>query len=213
MKKIRIAIADDHPLILSGLQHVLSLEEDMEVIGCYPDGESLLGSFAAQQPDVLLLDIHMPGQTGDELARMIVRSHPGIHVLMLTNQDNVYYIKNLLQHGILGYVLKTAPAEVLTEAIRQVSMGLQFLEPALKEKVLQHTLSARQHRPQGPALTRREKEVLKLIASNYSSQEIADQLFISKRTVDNHRIGLLLKLGVKNSAGLVKKAMDQGLLD
>lgn len=213
MNKIRIAIADDHPLILSGLKNVLSFTEDIEVSGTYTDGTALLDSFREGLPDVMVLDIHMAAQPGDELARNILKLYPGARILMLTNEDNVYYIRNLLQQGVLGYVLKTSPDEILVEAIRTVHAGLQFLEPPLKEKVLQHTLSTRQQRTQGPALTRREKEVLQLIASNFSSQEIADQLFISKRTVDNHRIGLLMKLGVKNSASLIKKAMDQGLLD
>lgn len=213
MKKIRIAIADDHPLILSGLRNVLAYFSDIEITGTFSGASGLLESLHSGLPDVLLLDIHMGEQPGDELARIILKQYPGARILMLTNEDNVYYIKNLLQNGVLGYVLKTAPHEVLLDAIRTVYDGRQFLEPALKEKVLQHTLSTRQQRSQGPALTRREKEVLKLIASNFSSQEIADQLFISKRTVDNHRIGLLMKLGVKNSASLIKKAIDQGLLD
>jgi len=210
---IHIAIADDHPLILNGLKNMLRYCPDMTVVGTYPGGRALLQGLLQVKPDVLLLDIQMPDQSGEEVARIISGRYPEIKMLALTNLDHVHSIKSMLQQGVLGYVLKTASETILLQAIRTVYRGEQFLEPELKEKVLQHALSTKQQQGALDAvLTRREKQVLQLIASDHTSQEIAEKLCVSKRTVDNHRIGLLLKLGVKSSPSLVKKAIDLGLL-
>jgi len=210
---IRIAIVDDHPLVINGLQHILANCDDMQIAGCYTDGKSLLKGLSDIQPDVLLLDIHMPEQTGDELAELISEQYPKVKMLALTNQDNVYYIKNMLRKGVLGYVLKTTREEILLDAIRTVHKGQQYLEPMLKERVLQDTLQARRNVSASPILSRREKEVLQYIASDLTSQQIADKMFLSKRTVDNHRLSLLMKLGVKNVAALVKKGIQLGLIE
>ena len=165
------------------------------------------------QPDVLLLDIQMPGQTGDELAEIISVQYPAIKMLALTNQDNVYYIKNMLRKGVHGYILKTSKEEILLEAIRTVYRGEQYLESSLKDKVVQDTLQAKKQLSADPILSRREKDVLQLISLNLTSQQVADKLFISKRTVDNHRLSLMMKLGAKNVAALVKKAIQLGLIE
>jgi DNA-binding NarL/FixJ family response regulator len=211
--KIRIAIADDHPLVISGLEHILQNKQDLEIIGTYTNGSDLMEGIINNEPDVLLLDIQMPGLTGEQLAPLIAKQHSKIRILALTNQDNVYFIKTMIRHGVLGYLLKTTREDTLIEAIHTVYKGEQFLEPSLKEKVLQDALQNRRQQTAGTLLTRREKEIIQLIASNYSSQEIADQLYLSKRTIDNHRLNLLLKLGVKNSAALIKKAIQLGLID
>ncbi len=210
---IKIIITDDHPLILNGLCNLLNHSEDMQVIAAYRNGKQLLEGLKTLQPDVLLLDIQMPEYSGEELAQIITQQYPDIRILALTNQDDINCIKNMLQAGVLGYVLKSASEEVLMEAIRKVHAGSQFLEPEVKDRIIQHTIYNKQE--QGalkPVITRREKQVLELITANYTSQEIAQKLCISKRTVDNHRIGLLMKLGVKNAPGLVKKAIDMGLI-
>ena len=210
--KIKIAIADDHPLVINGLHHILGNCTDMEIIGSYNNGSELLAGIARMQPDVLLLDIHMPGQTGDELALIINERYPTIKMLALTNLDNVYYIKNMLRNGVLGYILKTTREEILLEAIRTVNIGKQYLEPVLKEKILVDALQSRRV-SSTPILSRREKEVLQFIAANLTSQQIADKLFVSKRTIDNHRLNLMMKLDVKNGAALIKKALQLGLVE
>jgi DNA-binding NarL/FixJ family response regulator len=210
---IKLAIADDHPLVINGLTHILANCADMSITGSYQNGEELLSGITTQQPDVLLLDIQMPGQTGEELAEIISEKYPLIKMLALTNLDNVFYIKNMLKKGVHGYILKTARENILLDAIRAVYNGEQYLEPVLKEKLLQDTLHSKQPRSTDPVLSRREKEVLKFIASNLTSQQIADKLFISKRTVDNHRMSLLMKMDVKNVAALVKKAIQTGMID
>lgn len=210
---IKVAITDDHPLILNGLQNILRYSEDIEVIACYLSGKDLLEGLKSQQPDVLLLDVQMPELSGEELAHIIAKTYPHIKMLALTNMDNVYFIKGMLQQGVLGYVLKSISEEKLQEAIRTVHTGVQYLEPELKERVLQYTLSTKKDRSREPVLSRREKDVLQLIATNHTSQEIAEKLFLSKRTIDNYRLSLLLKLNVKNAPALIKKAIDMGLID
>jgi len=209
--KIKVAIADDHPLVINGLRHILGNCADMEITGTYNDGAELLAGMVQQQPDVLLLDIQMPGKTGDELAAIISVQYPQVQMVALTNLDNIYYIKNMLRTGVNGYVLKTTREETLLAAIRSVHSGTRFLEPVLMEKLIADALEA-DNGPVVPVLSRREKEVLACIATDLSSQQIADKLFISKRTVDNHRTSLLMKLEVKNTAALVKKAMQLGLI-
>jgi DNA-binding NarL/FixJ family response regulator len=211
--KIKIAIADDHPLVITGVHHIISNSTDMEVAGSYLDGKELLKGLAARQPDVLLLDIQMPGQTGDELAEVIHESYPKIKILALTNQDNVYYIKNMLRKGVLGYILKTTQEKILLDAIRTVYQGEQYLDAVLKDKMIQDSMQTKKRMSGNPVLSPREKDVLKHIAADLTSQEIADKLFVSKRTIDSYRLSLLMKLGVKNVASLVKKGIQMGLID
>ena len=211
--KIKIAIADDHPLVITGVHHIILNSGDMEICGSYANGAQLLKGLETQEPDVLLLDIQMPGQTGDELAEIIGAKYPSIKILALTNQDNVYYIKNMLRKGVLGYVLKTTREDILLEAVRSVYKGEQYLETALKEKVAQDALQAKRQTVANPVLSPREKEVLRYIAADLTSQEIALKIFVSKRSIDSYRLSLLMKLGVKNVAALVKRAIQLGLID
>lgn len=209
--KIRVSIADDHPLIINGLTQIMKSCEDIEIISTYSSGQELLNGLELVSPDVLLLDLHMPNGSGEEVAPVISSQYKNIKIIALTNQDNTYYVKTMMKYGAAGYVLKTSGADTIINAIREVMKDEIFIDPLLKEKLVLETIHA-QDEPPVPQLTRREKEVLHLIASNFSSQEIADQLFLSKRTIDNHRINLLVKLDVKNSATLIKKAMQLGLI-
>lgn len=210
---IKIVIADDHPLIISGLENMISKHSDIEVIATYGNGKALMEGLAAKKPDILLLDIHMPEQSGDEIAGTIAKKYPRIGIIALTNQDNIYYIKSMLQQGVSGYILKTLGEEILIEAIKTVYSGEQYFDPIIKGIIQQDKISTGRQTAHGTLLTNREREILKLIHSNFTSQEIADKLFLSKRTVDSHRLNLLFKLDVKNTGALVKKAMDMGLLN
>jgi DNA-binding NarL/FixJ family response regulator len=208
--KIKISIADDHPLIINGLKQILQNCVDMEILSTYTSGQQLLNGLHALQPDILLLDLQMPNGSGEEIAPLITRQYR-LKIIVLTNQDSTYYLKTMMNYGVAGYILKTSVADTIIDAIRQVYQGHVYIDRLLKEKLVQESLQS-QEQSDLPQLTRREKEVLELIASNYSSQEIADKLYLSKRTIDNHRLSLLLKLRVKNSATLVKKAMQLGLI-
>lgn len=205
---IKIAIVDDHPLLIKGLQSMLQLNPDIEITGTYLNGKELLADIAKEQPDVLLLDIQMPGQDGEELAAILRQQYPAIMILVLTHMEHEYYIKALIKHGVMGYILKSSDEKVLLEAIRAAAKGQHYFDPMIRKQAARAQQSANQN----PLLTRREKEILELIVLNHNSNEIASKLFLSKRTVDRHRENLLLKLDAKNFASLVKKAMDLGLI-
>jgi DNA-binding NarL/FixJ family response regulator len=211
--KTTIAIADDHPVVINGLYHILSDCTDIEITASYTNGKELLYGLKKSLPDILLLDIQMPGQTGDELAEIISECYPEVKMLVLTNYDNLYYIKTMFRKGVRGYLLKTTQNDKLLDAIRALYRGEQYLEPLLKEKLMQEMMQVKKQMSVGPILSRREKEVLQYIATDLTSRQIADRLYVSKRTIDNHRLSLLMKLGVKNVAALVKKAIQLSLID
>lgn len=211
--KIKVSIADDHPLILSGLQNVLLHFPEVEVIATYENGDELIKGIAQQMPDVLILDIQMPGKNGTEIASIISKKYPNVKILALTILENNYYIKTMLRNGALGYLLKNSKQEILLEAIKTVYRGEQYIEPSLKERVWRDMMKTGNQIELQPKLSRREKEILQLIANEYTSQEIADKLFLSLRTIETHRLNLLLKLGMKNTAGLVKIAVQLGLVE
>jgi DNA-binding NarL/FixJ family response regulator len=209
--KIKIAIVDDHPMLLKGLQGMLSCASFIEVTGIYRSGKELLEGIAQQQPDILILDIQMPDQKGDELSVILHRQYPDMKILAFTNQEQNYYIRTMMENGVMGYVLKTSDEATLLEAIQTVYDGEHYYDPMISNQVAQ-VLQSNGAGPKNPRLTKREKEILQLIAQNYNSKDIAARLCMGKRTVDNYRIALLLKLDVKNSASLVKTAIDLGLI-
>lgn len=211
--KIKIIIADDHPLVIKGLQHILDHSKDMLLTASYTNGNELLKGLTTVPADVLVLDIHMPGQTGDELAEIISVQYPDIKMLALTNEDSVYHIKNMLRKGVLGYILKTTGEDILLDAIRTVHSGHQYLESSLRERLVQDTVQAKKDNSVAPILSDREKEVLRYIARDLTSQQIAEKMFVSKRTVDYYRLCLITKLGVKNVGALVKKGIQLGYID
>lgn len=209
---ISVAIADDHLMVIKGIQVMLNGIADIDVSDIYVDGNDLLRGLKMRQPDVLLLDIQMPGMTGVEVAPIIKEQYPDIKILILTNQDQTYHVQNMINNGVMGYLLKSTSQDVLVEAIHAVFAGNQFIDPALRKQLVEDMLIARKKEAATPALTEREHEVLQLIAENFTSQEIAEKLFLSKRTIDHHRMSLLFKLGAKNSSSLTKKAIDLGLI-
>lgn len=209
---IKIAIADDHPLVIKGLHHILNNSPHMTITGSYANGPDLMNGLAAALPDVLLLDIQMPGRTGEELAPEIQKKYPSVKMLALTNHDDLYYIKSMLSKGVKGYLLKTTGEEVLLNAINTVFSNNTYIDPYLAEKLAQQNEHDQTDTETIPILTKREKEVLAHIAANLTSQEIADTMFLSKRTVDSHRQSLLTKMGAKNTAALLQKAIQLGLL-
>ncbi len=210
---IRIAIIDDHPLIVNGLQNMLRHNPDIEITGAYTNSKDLFDGLSKTTPDILLIDIQMPEKTGPELAKIIQQKYPAIRMIALTNLDNNFYVKTMLRNGVSGYVLKSSDQEVLLEAIRTVYDGNEYLEPGMKERVWEDMVKSRRQTNSTAPLTRREKEILTLIANEHTTQEIAAMLFLSANTVETHRLNLLSKLDVKNTAGLVKKAMQMGLVE
>lgn len=205
---ISLAITDDHAIILNGLQKMLADVPNIKITGIYNNGDELLEGLTEKQPDVMLLDIQMPGKTGIELAGIITKTYKQVKIIALTNIDVTAQIKKILQQGVMGYLLKDASPATIVNAIETVHNGEQFIQEELKQQLLN---SFSQHNVK-PIVTRREKEILQLIVDEFTNQEIADRLFLSLRTVENHRNNLLQKLDVKNTAGLVKVAIQEGLV-
>jgi DNA-binding NarL/FixJ family response regulator len=205
---INLAITDDQVIILNGLQKILADVPNIRITGIYNNGDELLEALVKQQPDVLLLDIQMPGKSGIELAAIITRTYKNIKIIALTNIDVLAQIKRILQQGVLGYLLKDASPEIIIKAIETVNEGDQYIQEGLKQQLLNSLsmLNAKQ------IVTRREKEILQMIVDEFTNQEIAAKLYLSLRTVENHRNNLLQKLKVKNTAGLVKIAIQEGLV-
>jgi len=210
---IKVAIADDHPMIIDGVQTLLSNYDHITLSGSYTNGAALLEGLLHAIPDVLLLDIQLPDITGDELAPVILKRYPGIRILTLTNFDSSLYANNMFKRGVHGYLLKTAKKEVLIEAIEKVYSGGTFIENAMKEKIEQLDFKIKKTVFSKTSLTPREKEVLQLIVNGATSQDIADNLFLSISTVINYRTSIMLKLDVNNTATLVKKALTWGLVE
>jgi len=210
---IRVIITDDHLLLIKGIKEALEADKDIEVTGTYTSGAQLLSALSHQQPDVLLLDVHLPDNTGSDLAIRILKQYPNQRILILSGEGSVFQIREMLQQGCMGYLLKsTTNQPILVEAVKEVASGNLFLDPSLKDQVL--NLMIREQKPQNNTpkkLTRRETEILQFIVDECSTQEIADKLFLSPRTVENHRFNILQKLGAKNTVALVKIALQMGL--
>jgi DNA-binding NarL/FixJ family response regulator len=210
---IKISITDDHPLVLSGLQTVLLRYPHITLSGVYTNGISLMEGLQKSLPDVLLLDIQMPGKTGDELVPIILKKYPDLKIIALTNFDSSLYLNNMFKVGVQGYLLKTAEEEIIIEAIETVYNGALFIEPVMRKKMDEMENKVLKTVFTKCSLTSREKTILKHIVNGKTTQEIADTIFLSVRTVENYRLNIQLKLDVTNIAMLVKKALQMGLVD
>jgi DNA-binding NarL/FixJ family response regulator len=205
---IKVAVVDDQSIILNGLQKILADAPGIAIIGMYQQPGLFLDSLQTEVPDVAIVDIQMPGMTGIELAGVLNKKFPDVRIIGLTNGDMLLQMKQMLHKGCLGYLLKDVSPQVLVQAIETVYRGEQFLQEAMKSQLLR-SLTGQENKH---IITRREKEILKLIVEENTNQEIANQLFLSLRTVENHRNNLLQKLNAKNTAGLVKIALQEGLV-
>lgn len=211
---IRVAITDDHPLAIVGLENMLQSFAHITITGRYSSGAELMEGLQIEYPDVLLLDIMLPDTTGKELTETIRKIYPDIRILALTSLDAPSHVNGMLRRGCLGYLLKNTDPATLIAAIEHVYKGEQFIDPVIKEQMVKNVLKEKKQHAleQMPVLSQREKEVLQLIVQEYTSQEIADKLFISLSTVESHRFSIFQKLDVKNMVGLVKVAIQMDLL-
>jgi DNA-binding NarL/FixJ family response regulator len=216
---IKIAITDDHPIVIDGLFNALNKEPDFNIIGCYSSGTALFQGLKQEVPDVLLLDLQLPDRNGRELVPVLLDEYPCLHILIVSSSDSSPYIKEMMRKGCKGYLSKsTTTQSLLVTAIKQVYAGEVFLDAGLKAQLLDGLLATaskprRANRKPNPTITSREKEVLQLICKEYNNQEIGEQLFVSTRTIETHRYNLLQKLGAKNTLGLVRIAEEYGLLE
>ena len=207
---LHIAIADDHELILQGLSLMLEGVPGMTIVWKNAGGENLAANLITHRPDILLLDIQMPGYSGIDLCKELTKQLPDLRIIALTNFAEAYYVKQMMRNGARGYLLKNTDQDLLLRAITTVAAGEIFLDPAIQQVLLDQLTRTRS--ASSVTLTRRESEILKLIAEEHTNQQIADRLFISLRTVETHRLNLTQKLSVKSAAGLVKEAMKRGLI-
>lgn len=209
---ITIAITDDHPMVRFGLNEMLRVTPGMSVVAQYPSGNALLAGLQKIVPDVLLLDIHLPDISGNELVGILQKEYPSIRIIVVTGVDSAFLAKSLLDVGAKGYLLKSTGQQQLATAVQKVMEGEIFLAPEVKDLLSQDALRKEIKVHSAGNLSEREILILKLIAQEYTTQEIADSLHLSPRTIDNYRLGLMQKLDVKNLAGLVRKAMLMGIV-
>ena len=218
VEKISLLIVDDHPVVRAGLRTLLRTQLDMEVVGEAVDGASAVEGALALKPDVAIMDLSMEGMGGLEATREIRRQLPGTKVLVLTMHENEEYLRQTLDAGATGYVLKKAANTELAVAIRAVHRGEVFVYPSLTRVLMGDMLpngvrGRRLEEPSIDLLSDRERQVLGLVARGYSSRQIAEQLYLSVRTIETYRSRLMEKLNLTSRVSLVRYALRNGLLD
>ncbi len=211
-----ILIADDHKMFVEGVQSILAQEENMQVVDCVYDGASVFDALQKQTIDLILLDVNLPKLNGLEVCQRIQKEGIDVKILILSMLNEAGFIKDLLANGANGYVLKSAGKDELLRAIKSVQQGENYYSPEVMKTMmaaLSNEKKAAKAKAKLPKLSRREKQVLQLIISERTTQEIADELFISLNTVESHRSNILRKLDARNTAGLVRIAIENKLLD
>ncbi|MGI5255839.1 response regulator [Streptomyces angustmyceticus] len=211
----RILLADDHALVRRGVRLILDGEPDLTVVAEAGDGAEALEAARTHRPDLAILDIAMPRLTGLQAARELSRTQPGVRILILTMYDNDQYFFEALAVGASGYVLKSVADRDLVEACRATMRGEPFLYPGAVNALIRNYLERARDgaAPPAKAITAREEEILKLVAEGHTSQQIADLLVISVKTVERHRANLLEKLGLKDRLELARYAIRVGLVE
>jgi len=203
--KTGIFIVDDHYMVIEGIRSLLQNETDIEWLGHATNAASCLGFLKLQQPDVILMDVNLPDKSGTELCKEVKQLYPSVLVLGLSTFNQQAIIENMIQNGASGYLLKNATKKEIMEAITLVQKGRSYFSAEAAQ-------SLKKPHEQQPLITRREKEVLQLIAEGLTNAEVSEKLFISISTVNTHRKSLLEKFEVKNTATLIGKAIKMGLI-
>jgi two-component system response regulator NreC len=208
---IRVLIVDDHPVVRAGLRRVLESEPGIEVVGEAGDARNAVFQTREAKPDVILMDVVMPGKTGIEAIPDVLHDAPETKILILSMQDDPHYVREAFDAGASGYLLKEAADTDVVAAIRDVAAGGRYVHPALGARLVAADSEERKRAEEDP-LSDREREVLRLLALGHTNQEIATQLFISVRTAETHRAHVMQKLLLQSRAELVRYALEQGLL-
>lgn len=212
-KIIQIIIADDHSIIRDGISALLKGGKQIEVAGTAANGREVIELLRTISADIVIMDINMPHCNGLEATKIITKEFPDVKVIALTMYDQSDSVKTMVEAGAWGYLFKDSTREELIDAIETVFKGRKYFNNKIFELLLMNSENAtEENETEKSILTIREKEVLKLIAAEMTSQQIADKLFLSIKTVNAHRRNLIQKAGVKNTAGLVKYALEQGLI-
>lgn len=205
-EKVRILVVDDHPMVAEGITSILESYDDLNVVGALGDGQAVIDQIDVLCPDVILMDLNMPGMGGLTATEMVLERRPETRILILSMHDSPEYVSSALSHGAMGYVLKDVPTDEIRIAIDTVMAGERYLctgaEGALEPK----------SSPVSATLTNREQTVLLQLAQGKSNKEVARALDISVRTVETHRKNIKRKLGISSTAGLTRYAMEHGVL-
>ena len=212
---MKVLITDDHAIVREGLQAILSVQSDIEVVGEAIDGEESVKKAKELQPDIVLMDITMPGMNGLEATRLIKKQNPEMKILVLTMHEEDDYFYRILEAGASGYFIKGGSFTELLSALRAVFHGDVFIYPTMAKKLLSNYLEGVKsvHDVEGyRKLTEREREILRLVADGRTNPEIAEQLFISPTTVQTHRAHMMAKLGLHNRTELIKYAIRHGFV-
>ena len=208
---IRVLIADDHAVVAEGLRHLVEAEKDIEVVACVGDGREAVQQSRDLQPDVVLMDLSMPELNGADATRAIIERDPRCRVIVLSMYSQREYVRRALKAGAAGYVVKRSAAKEVVEAIRAVHAGQRYLSPRVADVVLEDYTDEKQDDPLS-RLSAREREVLQLLAEGRTGAQIAERLALSQKTVETYRARLVEKLGIRDLAGLVRFAIQKGLV-
>ena len=216
MEKIRILIADDHTIFRQGLKMLLEQEDDMEVVGEAGNGSETLDLVKKIKPEVLLLDIAMPEMDGVQVAQELKKILPEIKVIVLTTHAEDQFIFEFLKLGVSGYVLKDSASQELIYSIRKSKDGMAFIDPSISKKVMEkftQVTGGKKDFVDYGKLSDREKEILQLVTEGNSNKEVAQKLYISPKTVENHKANIMKKLNIHDRIALTKYALRLGLID
>ncbi len=217
MSRTTVLLAEDHQIVRLGLRALLEAEPDLSIVGEADNGVDAAQLAERLQPDVMVVDLMMPGMNGLEVTRQVVQRSPQTRVVMLSAFDSESYVTEALAHGAAGYVLKRSSAADLVRAVREVVAGRRYLSPTLSERAIEtyvHYIQQAKDAALDPyeTLTPREREVFHLAAQGHTSAEIAARLSISPRTVETHRAHMMHKLGLRTATDLVRYAVQRGIL-
>ena len=206
MNTARVLIVDDHPMVAEGIEAILETYDDISVVGTLSNGQEAIDQIHDLNPDVVLLDLNMPGVTGLSATELILEKRPKTRILILSMHDSPQYISIALSHGAKGYILKDVPTDEIYLAIQKVMAGEEYLCTGAKASLAPRTHDGRE------ALTSREQTILLELAQGKANREVAEDLQISVHTVDTHRKNIKRKLGISSTAGLTRYAMEHGML-
>jgi two-component system response regulator NreC len=209
---IRVLVVDDHAVVRSGLSLLLGQEDDIEPVGEASSAREAVFEARSKKPDVILIDVMMPGESGLDVVPTLLRERPETKVLVLSMQDDPRYVRQAFERGASGYILKEAADVEVVGAVRQVAAGQHYVHPVLGARLVAADAEAAKAAADDP-LSEREHEVLRLLALGYTNGEIGKQLFISVRTAETHRSHILQKLHLSSRADLVRYALEHGLLE
>ncbi len=216
--KIKVVIADDHQIFIEGIKALIKDSDKVTLVGEATDGEALLTVIKSKNPDVVLMDINMPKMNGIEASKKIKATFPDMKIVGLTMSDDASSVSEMMKAGVLGYLLKTTSKAELINAISRVYQGEKYLSNEMSMKLIEKMFDDKEkdevsHTPRKAEITRRELDIIRLVAQEMTNAEIAKKLNNSPMTIITHRKNLLRKLGVRNTAGLVKYAVINGLLE